>query len=240
MARRGIAIVFTLLGVALFISLAGFVALYFLYKGVAKVFGRRAGLVGALILATMPQWYLLAHQTITDMPLVATLSTAMGLLMIGMHTDADKKVRAYEVSIFGQKLRLTGFHLVFGVILLSALPQILYLCSRNVELQWLPHAKGFRPHLDEFWSGSKGNCGLPGNEACNGQKPAESAWFFKHTVDVLQPASRASCGPAFSDSFSISIGASDGRSGSTSWPPGTSRRSPRWARARRGSVSPSW
>jgi len=164
------------------------VALYFLYKGVAKVFGRRAGLVGALILATMPQWYLLAHQTITDMPLVATLSTAMGLLMIGMHTDADQKVRAYEVSIFGQKLRLTGFHLVFGVILLSALPQILYLCSRNVELQWLPHAKGFRPHLDEFWSGSKGNCGLPGNEACNGQKPAESAWFFKHTVDVLQPA----------------------------------------------------
>jgi 4-amino-4-deoxy-L-arabinose transferase-like glycosyltransferase len=164
------------------------VALYFLYKGVAKVFGRRAGMVGALILATMPQWYLLAHQTITDMPLVATLSTAMGLLMIGMNTDPDKTVRAYEISVFGQKFRLTGFHLVFGVILLSALPQILYLCSRNVELQWWPKAVGFRPHIDEFWSGSKGNCGLPGNEACNPQKPAESAWFFKHQLDILQPA----------------------------------------------------
>src|SRR5450432_2330245 len=164
------------------------VALYFLYKGVAKVFGRRAGMVGALILATMPQWFLLAHQTITDMPLVATLSTAMGLLMIWMHSDPDQTVRGYEISIFGSKFRLTGFHLVFGVILLSALPQILYLCSRNVELQWFPKTPGFRPHGDEFWSGSKGNCGLPGNEACNGQKPAESAWFFKHSVDVLQPA----------------------------------------------------
>lgn len=146
-------------------------ALYILYKGVAKVFGRRAGMLGAIILATMPQWYLLAHQTITDMPLVAALSMSMGLLMLGMHTDAEQKVRAYELSVFGKKIRLTGFHLVFGVVLLSALPQILYLCSRNIELQWLPKQPGFRWHLDEFFSGSKGNCGLPGNEACNSQKP---------------------------------------------------------------------
>jgi 4-amino-4-deoxy-L-arabinose transferase-like glycosyltransferase len=146
-------------------------ALYVLYKGVAKVFGRRAGMLGALVLSTMPQWYLLAHQTITDMPLVAALSMSMGLLMLGMHTDAEQKVRAYEVSVLGKKIRLTGFHLVFGVVLLSALPQILYLCSRNIELQWFPKQPGFRWHLDEFFSGSKGNCGLPGNEACNPQKP---------------------------------------------------------------------
>ncbi|HMI88267.1 MAG TPA: glycosyltransferase family 39 protein [Polyangiaceae bacterium] len=146
-------------------------ALYILYKGVAKVFGRRAGMLGAIVLATMPQWYLLAHQTITDMPLVAALSMSMGLLMLGMHTDAEQQVHAYEVSLFGKRIRLTGFHLVFGMVLLSALPQILYLCSRNIELQWLPKQPGFRWHLDEFWSGSKGNCGLPGNEACNAQKP---------------------------------------------------------------------
>jgi 4-amino-4-deoxy-L-arabinose transferase-like glycosyltransferase len=146
-------------------------ALYILYKGVAKVYGRRAGLLGAIVLATMPQWYLLAHQTITDMPLVAALSMSMGLLMLGMHTDAEQKVRAYELSVFGKQIRLTGFHLVFGMVLLSALPQILYLCSRNIELQWFPKQPGFRWHLDEFFSGSKGNCGLPGNEACNSQKP---------------------------------------------------------------------
>ena len=118
------------------------VALYFLYKGVAKVFGRRAGMLGALVLATMPQWFLLAHQTMTDMPLVAALSASMGLLLLGMHTDGDRRVRSYEVTVCGTKMRLSGFHLVFGVVLLSALPQILYLCSRNVELSWLPDSPG--------------------------------------------------------------------------------------------------
>src|SRR5687767_3535438 len=103
-------------------------ALYILYKGVAKVFGRRAGMLGAIVLATMPQWFLLAHQTITDMPLVAALSMSMGLLMLGMHNDPEQTVRAYKLSVFGKRIRLTGFHLVFGLVLLSTLPQILYLC----------------------------------------------------------------------------------------------------------------
>jgi 4-amino-4-deoxy-L-arabinose transferase-like glycosyltransferase len=148
------------------------VALYVLYKAVAKVFGRRAGLIGALILATMPQWFLLAHQTITDMPLVAALSTSMGLLMLGMHTDPEQKVKAWEISAFGRRVRLTGYHLVFGVILMSALPQILYLWSRNLDFQTSPVPWFRLPHLDQFSSGSAGNCGLPGNEACNPQTPA--------------------------------------------------------------------
>jgi len=158
-------------------------ALYVLYKGVAKVFGRRAGMLGALILATMPQWYLLAHQTITDMPLVACLSISMGLLLIGMHTADDETLRAYELSVFGKKIRLTGFHLVFGVILMTALPQILYLLSRNVGLEWHSGAHGFRWHLDEFWSGSKGNCGLPGNEACTPQRPVNTQ--FQPSLQAL-------------------------------------------------------
>jgi 4-amino-4-deoxy-L-arabinose transferase-like glycosyltransferase len=147
------------------------IALYVLYKAVAKVFGRRAGLIGALVLATMPQWYLLAHQTITDMPLVATLSTSMGLLMLGMHTDPEQKVKAWEITAFGRRVRLTGYHLVLGVILMSALPQILYLCSRNLDFQVSPIPWFRPPHPDQFLSGSAGNCGLPGNEACNPQQP---------------------------------------------------------------------
>src|SRR5262249_28080973 len=96
---------------------------------------------------------------------------SMGLLMIGIHTDSEETLRAYEISILGHKFRLTAFHLVFGVILLTALPQILYLLSRNVELQWHAGGHGFRWHQDEFWSGSKGNCGLPGHEACTPQGP---------------------------------------------------------------------
>jgi 4-amino-4-deoxy-L-arabinose transferase-like glycosyltransferase len=148
------------------------VALYFLYKGVANVYGRRAGMLGALILATMPQWFLLAHQTMTDMPLVAALSASMGLLLLGMHTDGDRRVLAYEVTVRGTKWRFSAYHLVFGVILLTALPQILYLWSRNAELSWLPDVPGFRFRADQFSAGSKGNCGLPGNEACHNVDPA--------------------------------------------------------------------
>ncbi len=148
--------------------------LYLLYKGVAKVFGRRAGLIGGLVLATMPDWYFLAHQTMTDMPFVAPMCGAMGLLLLGLSTDENKRARVWQLDAFGSKWKLSAWHLVFGAIALVTLPQILYLLSRNIEL--VIHGdgpKGFRFHWDEFRSGSGGgNCGLPGNEACNLTHPA--------------------------------------------------------------------
>ncbi|HWL86149.1 MAG TPA: glycosyltransferase family 39 protein, partial [Polyangiaceae bacterium] len=150
------------------------VAMYLIYKGVAKVFGRRAGLLGGLVLATMPDWYFLAHQTMTDMPCVAAMTGAMGLLLIGLHTSDDATLRAYEVKAGKLSFRLTGWHLVFGCILVTVVPQIIYLFSRNLELVLHgngPH--GFLAHYDQFSSGSgMGNCGLPGNEACTVQNPA--------------------------------------------------------------------
>ena len=158
-------------------------AMYALYKGVAKVFGRRAGLMGAIVLATMPDWFFLAHQTMTDMPFVAAMTAAMGLLLYGLNTEEEQRVRNYEVDAFGTKLRFSLWHLVFGAVLLCALPQILYLLSRNLEL--VIHGdgpKGFRMHWDEFRSGSAGNCGLPGNEACNSAVPASipkaATWWY--------------------------------------------------------------
>ncbi len=150
------------------------VGMYLLYKGVAKVYGRRAGLLGGLVLATMPDWYFLAHQTMTDMPCVAPLTATMGLLILGLNVDEDVRVKAYEVKAGKLTLRFSGWHLVFGVILVCAIPQILYLLSRNLELIVSgPGAHGFRVHWDEFKSGSPGNCGaLQGNEACTSQVPA--------------------------------------------------------------------
>ncbi|MCW5836058.1 MAG: glycosyltransferase family 39 protein [Labilithrix sp.] len=148
-------------------------AMYLLYKGVAKVFGRRAGLLGAIVLATMPDWFFLAHQTMTDMPFVAAMTAAMGLLLFGLNTDEDARVRLYEVDAFGAKLRFSLWHLVFGAVLLCAVPQILYLLSRNVELVVFGEGpKGFHFHWDEFRSGSAGNCDLPGNEKCASHSPA--------------------------------------------------------------------
>jgi len=149
------------------------VAMYLLYKGVARVFGRRAGLLGAVVLATMPDWFFLAHQTMTDMPFVAAMTGAMGLLLNGLNTDEEQQAKVYEVDAFGARWRLSLWHLVFGAVLMCALPQIIYLLSRNIEIVlWGDGPKGFRFHWDEFKSGSAGNCGLPGNEACIMHTPA--------------------------------------------------------------------
>ncbi|MBF5066698.1 hypothetical protein G6O45_26140, partial [Salmonella enterica subsp. enterica serovar Istanbul] len=84
-----------------------------------------------------------------------------------LNTHGDARVRVYEIDAFGKKWRLSLWHVVFGVVLVCAIPQILYLLSRNVALVlWGNGPKGFRVHWDEFKSGSATNCGLPGNEAC--------------------------------------------------------------------------
>jgi 4-amino-4-deoxy-L-arabinose transferase-like glycosyltransferase len=141
-------------------------ALYFLYKAVAGWHGRRAGLLGALVLATMPHWFLLARQSMTDMPLVAPMATAMALILVAMRVDPEARTKTYAVEIGGHTLRLDAGHLLFSAFSMLAMAQILYLVSRNVELQWVATPHGFRPHADDFASGSPGNCMLPGNERC--------------------------------------------------------------------------
>jgi len=142
-------------------------AVYLLYKAVAKVFGRRAGLLGGVVLITMPQWFLVTHQTMTDMPFVAPMAAAMAMLLLGAHTDPDEEVNLYEIAVGEARLRISLYHVVLGAVVACSLPQILYLLSRNVELG----AFGIRFHVDAFNAGSPGNCGLPGNEACHGAAP---------------------------------------------------------------------
>jgi 4-amino-4-deoxy-L-arabinose transferase-like glycosyltransferase len=146
-------------------------AQYFLYKAVAGWHGRRAGLLGALVLATMPHWFFLARQSMTDMPLVAPMATAMALILVAMRVDPEARTKSYAVRLGGRTLRLDAGHLLFSAFLMLALAQILYLASRNAELQWVATPHGFRPHADDFMSGSPGNCGLPGNERCAHQVP---------------------------------------------------------------------
>lgn len=172
------------------IFLLTLVATYLLYKAVARVFGRRAGFLGGLVLTTMPQWFLVSHQTVTDMPFVATMSAAMALFLLGIHEDAEREVRLYEVSAFGAKYRLSAYHLVLGVIIACALPQILYLLSRNLEI--LPKPFSLRFHADAFRSGSPMNCGLPGNQPCGdafpvlkGLQPALQALLWIQALGLL-------------------------------------------------------
>ena len=168
------------------------IALYLLYKAVAVWHGRRAGLLGAFVLATTSHWFFLAHQSMTDMPLVAPLSASMALVLLAMRCGSDERVRSYAITFRAHTLRVDAWHLVFALVLMTALPQILYLASRNVELQWVATPHGFRPHLDAFSAGSAGNCHLPGNERCAqlsprfvGLQPATQALVWTVLTGIL-------------------------------------------------------
>ncbi|MCC6215691.1 MAG: glycosyltransferase family 39 protein [Polyangiaceae bacterium] len=150
---------------------------YLFYRGLASAFGRRAGFLGSLVLACLPYWYLIAHQTMADMPYVAPLTGGMGLLLWGMNVDPERRLPAVEIPIGKRRLVLSAQHLVFYLVALLVIPQVLYLASRHFTLLLPPKAFGFlAPHLDQFFSGSgEGNCGLPGNEACRDQRPVHPA-----------------------------------------------------------------
>lgn len=140
---------------------------YVLYRAVAAVAGRRAGFLAGLALTTMPYWYLVAHQTMTDMPYVGPLAAAMGFVLLGFLTDPARELRPFELRVGARSFHVTAVHLVLVAVIVSALPQILYLASRNLTLHLDSGYTGFRFHADEFFAGSGGgNCGLPGNQNC--------------------------------------------------------------------------
>ena len=161
------------------VVLMAIVALYVIYKGVSLAFGRRAAFLGGLVLATMPQWYFLSHQTMTDMPFVAPLTAAMGLLLYGVGQPEDKIAKSYELRLGSSTCRVSAWHFVMGAIAVVALPQIFYLATRHIEFVVGGEGFGFKvPHLDVFRSGSgMGNCNLPGNEACRSDIPPAIKWF---------------------------------------------------------------
>ncbi len=150
-------------------------SVHVLYRACVRPFGRRAAFLGGLVLLTCPYWVILARQTMTDMPYVAPMTAALAFLMLGLQTKPDALVRDYRVSLGRWNFRFNAFQLLFCAILVCALPQILYLLTRQVTLH-LGDPFGFRPHLDEFMRGSGGgNCGQPGNKSC-GAAGVRVAW----------------------------------------------------------------
>jgi 4-amino-4-deoxy-L-arabinose transferase-like glycosyltransferase len=163
--------------------------MYVLYRGVAKVFGRRAAFLGSVILATTPYWFLIGRQTMTDMPYVAGVIATIGFFLLAISSPDELPLRSVVLRLGKIRARISALHLVFVAVLLVALPQILYLGSRNLSLHLDVKAeqgreepvaltlgsvlsgqvkvRGFRPHKDEISEGSGGgNCGLPGNSQC--------------------------------------------------------------------------
>ena len=141
-------------------SVAGIVALHY---AIARVWNQRAGVLAAIVLATTPYYAFLTHQAITDMPFVANMTVAMALLILACAEDPDRRVQAVRVGPWACSLQ----HAVIGLILCIALPQLIYLASRNIS--FMPP---FAWHRDVFSYGSAGNAGVPGNAASHLERPA--------------------------------------------------------------------
>jgi 4-amino-4-deoxy-L-arabinose transferase-like glycosyltransferase len=139
-----------------------------LYAGVKASWGRRAAFLGSVVWLAMPFWFIIVHQTMTDLPYIAPLATAMGLFLLGFSTDPDQIITHYRVKIRRRAYYISGKTMVLALLLICTLPQILYLVSLNITLFTHTSPYGFNWHWDTFFGGSGGgNCGLPGNEACH-------------------------------------------------------------------------
>ena len=166
------------LPVAVF-SLAAVQSVYF---AVGRIFSQRAGVLAALVLATVPHFVFLSHQAITDMLLVAPMTVAVSLLASALATDPDhvsEDIRFGPCTVGVQHLVLVA---LIGVIL----PQAMYLLTRNVSLLPAEDVAGdpslpylFAWHGDRFVSGSAGNAGVPGNAGAADAVPYLAAIYVQ-------------------------------------------------------------
>lgn len=158
------------------IALLTLLSVWLLYRAVRKSAGERPAFLGGVVLLTLPYWYLLARQSMTDMPYVAPLTAALALVFLGIEADPNAKVRVLPLKIGRRTFGLSAYHALFLVIIATVLPQVLYLASRHLTLELLVPPRGFHVHWDGVLFGSPGNCGLPGNDACRYVESAEPAF----------------------------------------------------------------
>ncbi|MEQ8452891.1 MAG: glycosyltransferase family 39 protein [Sandaracinaceae bacterium] len=154
-------------------------ALYAIYALVSQRFSKRAGLVTATVVATLPHFFFLAHQAITDMPFVSNMTMAIAMLGLAVTAAPDREVKRFGIGPVTFSLR----HLVIGLITVVVVPQILYLLSRNVT--WMDTGAPFGWHGDMFMSGSAGNNGIPGNSPVHDVEPAFAAVGAQPVVQAL-------------------------------------------------------
>ena len=138
------------------------VGAYILYNGVSRTCGRRAGLIGGLVLLTMPGYALLSHQALTDMPLVASVSASLGFLLRALETRDEARVTRWTVLVGGRALTFHAGHFMALALLCFTVPQLLILLSAHV------HAgpTGWQLGADRLIAGSPHACTLPGQPPC--------------------------------------------------------------------------
>ncbi|WP_244222287.1 ArnT family glycosyltransferase, partial [Corallococcus exercitus] len=81
-------------------ALLSITAVALLSLAVARVVSMRAGLATGFVLATMPLYFLLTRQTVTDTPFVTTFVCAMACALIGQLDDTTKHRAAWWYAFY--------------------------------------------------------------------------------------------------------------------------------------------
>ena len=139
-------------------------ALAVIYATIRRYFGPRAGALAVLVTATMPQFFFISHQAITDLPLVAAITIALCCLIVAMQENPEREATVFQIGRWKVSLQ----HVVLFAIVLLVLPQAAYLISRNIS--WV-EGFGLVAHPDRFLYGSAGNLDVPGNPSPRDQTP---------------------------------------------------------------------
>ncbi|PIE19888.1 MAG: hypothetical protein CSA66_01945 [Proteobacteria bacterium] len=101
-------------------ALLAIMAVFLTYLALSKIWSRRVGLLGALVAATGPEFYMISRQAQTDMPFVGTLMIAMLFFMLAVFGPREPmEDRRFK--------RWTWFTAAF--VLLNTLPQYLLLAN---------------------------------------------------------------------------------------------------------------
>ena len=148
--------VYTEWGMRVPFVLLSIAALALLGLAVSRVASRRAGLAAAISLCTMPLYFLLTRQAVTDTPFVTTLVCAMSCAIIGQLDESTRHRAAwwYAFYVFAGLSTLAKGLLGFG---LPAVILVLYagLCvmpwdraSLDGHAQWLV-SRAFRKDVRE-------------------------------------------------------------------------------------------
>ncbi|MCG5054291.1 MAG: glycosyltransferase family 39 protein [Myxococcales bacterium] len=98
-------------------------ALYGVYLVASRFVSRRAGVLAAVSLATMPMFSLIARQAMTDMPFVGPMTLALALCAVALFDDATEELprRSWRGLSWPHH---TAFYVGVALFLVTALPQL--------------------------------------------------------------------------------------------------------------------
>lgn len=102
------------LAIRLPMAILAMLAVLAVYLSLSKIWGRRVGVLGGVVMATAPEFYMISRQAQTDMPFVGTMIVGLSFMMMALFAPRERfSARRFWGWIAGTSV----------FILLSTLPQ---------------------------------------------------------------------------------------------------------------------